>query len=59
MRKLPECCRCKFYADDELLVCALHPDGIAQGNDTCSDFDTTKERKHKENNYRAEYKLAL
>ena len=31
MRKLPECRSCKFYADDELLVCALHPDGIAQG----------------------------
>lgn len=54
MRKLPECRRCKFYADDELLVCALHPDGIAPGNDTCSDFEITKERKHKEHNYRAE-----
>ena len=40
MRKLPECRRCKFYADNELLICALHPNGIAQGNDTCSDFDT-------------------
>ena len=54
MRKLPECRRCKFYADEELLVCALHPAGIAQGNDTCSDFDITTEKKHKEHNYRAE-----
>ncbi len=54
MRKIPECHRCKFYADNELLVCALHPDGIALGDDTCSDFDITKERKHKEHNYRAE-----
>jgi hypothetical protein len=54
MRKLAECRRCKFYADNELLVCALHPDGIATEIDTCSDFDTTTEKKHKEHNYRAE-----
>ncbi|KJH69592.1 hypothetical protein [Aliterella atlantica] len=54
MRKLPECRRCKFYADNELLVCALHPDGIAHGNDTCSDFEITKQRRLKEHNYRAE-----
>ena len=54
MRKLPECRRCKFYADNELLICALHPNGIAQGNDTCSDFDTNIEKKHREHNYRAE-----
>ncbi len=54
MRKLPECRRYKFYADNELLVCALHPDGIAQGNNTCSDFDTTRDKKYREHIYRAE-----
>ena len=54
MRKLPDCRRCQFYADNELLVCALHPNGIAQGNDTCSDFDTNIEKKNREHNYRAE-----
>lgn len=28
MRKPSECRRCKFYTDNELLVCALHP-GVA------------------------------
>lgn len=54
MRKLPECRSCKFYADNELLVCALHPEGIAQGSDTCLNFDITTEKKYKEHNYRAE-----
>lgn len=54
MRLLPECRRCKFYADNELLVCALHPDGVAQEHNSCSDFDTTTEKKHREHEYRAE-----
>ena len=54
MRKLPECRRCQFYADSDLLVCALHPNGIAEEIDTCSDFNTTKAKKHREHEYRAE-----
>lgn len=43
MRKLPECQHCQFYANNSHLVCALHPDGIAEENNTCLDFSTARE----------------
>lgn len=40
MRKISQCDRCKFYAQSDHLVCAIHPFGIAQEENSCPDFDT-------------------
>ena len=41
MPRIPNWERCRFYAQDHHLVCALHPDGPA--GDTCLDFETDPE----------------
>lgn len=42
MRELPEYRRCQFYGNNSYLVCALHPNGILSGNNTCSNFSTAR-----------------
>jgi hypothetical protein len=35
MPKIPDCDRCQFYAHDDHLVCAVHPQGVEE---KCGDF---------------------